>query len=39
MKKLGGSSRYYIHQLTQVLFMLEKPPVFPHMEKDKKRPH
>ncbi|MDR0455685.1 MAG: hypothetical protein LBH20_03250 [Treponema sp.] len=29
MKKLGGRSRRYIHQLTHVLFMVEQPPVPP----------
>ena len=33
MKKLGNDSRDYIHKLTQVLFLVEKPPVYPVLEK------
>ena len=33
MKKLGDDSRNYIHKLTQVLFLVERPPIYPALKK------
>jgi len=37
IKKLGDESRNYIGKLTQVMFLIEQPPVFPVFEKKQKQ--